>query len=99
LPVQGKEPPQRRLGFSNLNMSDKNSLRFGERDMTRQWFAPVLAAACLASPSWAAEAYREAAGRLADGTPVEAITLSNASGVSARILTHCATSQALARAD
>src|SRR5690606_25690568 len=80
-------------------MSDKNSLRFGERDMTRQWFAPVLAAACLASPSWAAEAYREAAGRLADGTPVEAITLSNASGVSARILTYGATLQSLVAPD
>lgn len=67
--------------------------------MTRQWFAPVLAAACLASPSWAAEAYREAAGRLADGTPVEAITLSNANGVSARILTYGATLQSLVAPD
>lgn len=43
----------------------------------------------------AAEAKREAAGRLKDGTAVEAITLSNANGVSARILTYGATLQSL----
>ncbi|TVV74112.1 galactose mutarotase [Sphingomonas solaris] len=40
-------------------------------------------------------ARREAAGRLADGTPVEAVTLSNRHGLSARILTYGATLQAL----
>lgn len=43
----------------------------------------------------AAEAERHAAGELADGTPIEAITLSNAQGVSARILTYGATLQSL----
>src|SRR5690606_19328170 len=43
--------------------------------------------------------HREAAGQLADGTPVEAIILSNASGVSARILTYGATLQSLVAPD
>jgi aldose 1-epimerase len=43
----------------------------------------------------AAQAAREPAGRLADGTAVEAVTLSNGSGVSARILTYGATLQSL----
>ncbi|WP_432788084.1 aldose epimerase family protein [Novosphingobium rhizosphaerae] len=42
---------------------------------------------------------REAAGKLADGTPIEAVTLTNASGVSARILTYGATLQALIAPD
>ena len=55
--------------------------------------------AMAASPACAAEAHREAAGRLTDGTPVEAITLSNANGVSARILTYGATLQSLVAPD
>ena len=43
----------------------------------------------------AAEAARSAAGVTAEGTPIEAITLSNANGVSARILTYGATLQSL----
>lgn len=43
----------------------------------------------------AATAERGAAGKLKDGTAVEAITLSNAKGVSARILTYGATLQSL----
>lgn len=59
----------------------------------------LVAGALLASPACAADAHREAAGQLADGTPVEAIILSNASGVSARILTYGATLQSLVAPD
>lgn len=47
----------------------------------------------------AAEARREAAGALKDGTAVEAITLSNDRGVSARILTYGATLQSMSGPD
>ncbi len=47
----------------------------------------------------AADASRAPAGTLADGTVVEAITLSNAHGVSAKILTYGATLQALVAPD
>src|SRR5204863_425487 len=43
----------------------------------------------------AAEAKRETAGKLADGTIVEAVTLSNARGISARIISFGATLQQL----
>ena len=59
----------------------------------------MLAVGALASPACAADAHREAAGRLADGAAVEAITLSNARGVSARILTYGATLQSLVAPD
>lgn len=59
----------------------------------------AMAAVIAASPAFAAEAHREAAGRLADGSQVEAITLSNANGVSARILTYGATLQSLVAPD
>lgn len=52
-----------------------------------------------AEPAEAAEARREAAGTLADGTPVEAVVLSNANGVSARVLTYGATLQSLTAPD
>mgnify|MGYP000380355324 CR=1 FL=1 len=52
-----------------------------------------------AVPAVAADARREAAGSLADGTAVEAITLSNASGVSARVLTFGAALQAFTAPD
>ncbi|QJU57737.1 galactose mutarotase [Sphingomonas sp. AP4-R1] len=48
-----------------------------------------------AAPAMAADIHRESAGTLKDGTPIEAITLSNGKGVSARILTYGATLQAL----
>lgn len=59
-----------------------------------------LAVACAAgisvtSPALAAEAKRAPAGTLADGTPIEAVTLSNDHGISARILTYGATLQQL----
>ncbi len=47
----------------------------------------------------AADAKRSAAGTLKDGTSVEAITLSNARGVSARILAYGATLQSLSAPD
>ncbi|WP_264593232.1 aldose epimerase family protein [Sphingobium sp. B1D7B] len=43
----------------------------------------------------AAEAHRAAAGALADGTAIEAITLKNAQGVEAKIITYGATLQSL----
>lgn len=57
----------------------------------------MTAAIGLGHPANAAEpgAVREAAGSLSGGEPVEAITLSNGQGVSARILTYGATLQAL----
>jgi aldose 1-epimerase len=47
----------------------------------------------------ASEAARAPAGKLANGTPIEAVTLSNAHGVSARILTFGATLQTLVAPD
>ena len=59
------------------------------------WKIAAVSAILLSSPAWAAEARRETAGKLKDGTPVEAVTLSNSKGVSARILTYGATLQTL----
>ena len=53
------------------------------------------ALACLPAAALAGEAERAAAGTLADGRAVEAITLTNSSGVSATILTYGATLQSL----
>lgn len=52
-----------------------------------------------ASPVIAAEAHRADFGKLADGTGIEAVELSNASGVSARIITLGAAIQALSVPD
>lgn len=52
-----------------------------------------------AAPAQAAKAERSDAGTLKDGTKVEAITLANGSGISARILTYGATLQALVAPD
>src|SRR5690606_10350577 len=71
----------------------------GEETMTGSALGMILAASALASPAWAADAHREAAGQLSDGTAVDAITLSNARGVSARILTYGATLQTLVAPD
>lgn len=54
-----------------------------------------LALLALASAAQAGEARRENAGRLADGTAIEAIVLSNSHGVTARVLTYGATLQSL----
>ena len=59
----------------------------------------IVGAAILVSPAHAADARREAAGSLPDGTAVEAVTLSNANGVSARILSYGATLQSLTAPD
>ena len=59
------------------------------------WKMAAVSAILLASPALAADARRETAGKLKDGTPVEAVTLSNKKGVSARILTYGATLQTL----
>jgi len=48
---------------------------------------------------WAATAQRAPFGRLPDGTAIEAVTLTNAHGVSARIITYGATLQALIAPD
>ncbi|MDO6412838.1 aldose epimerase family protein [Sphingomonas sp. BIUV-7] len=53
----------------------------------------------MAAPATAAEVHREAAGTLKDGTAIEAVTLSNGKGVSARILSYGATLQALKSPD
>jgi aldose 1-epimerase len=59
----------------------------------------IAATAVAASGAHAADSKRVAAGTLQDGTAVEAITLSNAAGVSARILTYGATLQSLIAPD
>lgn len=65
---------------------------------------PMLYAAALltlasAGPALAAEAVRAPAGKLSDGTPVEAVTLRNAGGIEARIITLGATLQSLIAPD
>ena len=60
-------------------------------------FSALLALA--GSPGLGAEAERGLAGQLADGTAVEAVTLSNENGVSATILTYGATLQAFPAPD
>jgi len=64
----------------------------------RRFGKAALATTALAALTWAgaaqaADAKRENAGKLKDGTMVEAVTLSNAHGVSARILSYGATLQ------
>jgi len=59
----------------------------------------AMAAAMVTGVARAADARRESAGNLADGTAVEAVTLSNAKGVSARIITLGATLQTLEMPD
>lgn len=61
--------------------------------------AVAVAAALAASGAQAAEARREAFGALADGTPVEAVVLTNAAGVSARIISLGAILQSLVTPD
>jgi aldose 1-epimerase len=61
----------------------------------------LTAAALILQPLavWAANAQRAPFGKLPDGTPIEAVTLSNAHGVSARIITYGATLQSLVAPD
>jgi aldose 1-epimerase len=59
----------------------------------------MVLAGTIAGSADAATARREAFGTLPDGTPVEAVTLTGANGVSARIMTLGATLQALSAPD
>jgi len=59
--------------------------------------AAILGAA--ATPASAATAERSQAGRLADGTAVEAVTLRNSRGIEARVITYGATLQSLIAPD
>ncbi len=62
----------------------------------------IVAPLCLAvpgAPALAADAVRSEAGRLADGTAIEAVTLKNAGGVEARVITYGATLQSLVAPD
>ncbi|MFD1786324.1 aldose epimerase family protein [Sphingomonas floccifaciens] len=63
--------------------------------MRAGWGIVAMAAMMAASPVMAATAKRAAFGTLADGTVVEAVTLTGANGVSARIITYGATLQSL----
>ena len=65
------------------------------RTSSSYYFACLMAS----TSAWAGEASRAPAGQLPDGTAVEAITLSNDHGVSARILTYGATLQSLTGPD
>ena len=59
----------------------------------------MVAALGVATPAAAADAVREQAGSLADGTPIEAVTLKNAHGIEARVITYGATLQSLKAPD
>ncbi len=65
----------------------------------KRWALATAAVVLTMGSAHAADAKREAAGRLKDGTAIEAIVLSNAKGVSARILTYGATLQSLIAPD
>lgn len=69
--------------------------------MKQVWAGAVaLGLGAMASvPALAADAHRESAGTLQDGTPIEAVVLSNRAGVSARVLTYGATLQSLSAPD
>src|SRR5688572_20462496 len=53
----------------------------------------------VAAPAVAADAVRDQVGLLADGTPIEEVTLSNTRGVEARVITYGATLQSLVAPD
>src|SRR5690606_17558509 len=80
-------------------LTKRNRINRGAVDMRGRLLGMLVAGVLYAGPAHAAEAHREVAGNLADGTAVEAITLSNANGVSARILTYGATLQSLVAPD
>lgn len=66
---------------------------------TGVWISLTLCSCFFASAGFAAEASRSAFGTLPDGNAVEVITLSNAKGVKARILTYGAILQSLSAPD
>ena len=55
----------------------------------------ALAFAALATPALGAQAQKETFGKLPDGTPVQAVTLSNAHGMKVRVLAWGAAMQEL----
>jgi aldose 1-epimerase len=71
----------------------------GALGMTVAGLMTMAVAGTAAAPANAATATREAAGTLADGTQVEAVTLTARNGVSARILSYGATLQRLSAPD
>ena len=67
--------------------------------LSRRGFLTGTALMLLPGMLWASTAQRAPFGTLADGTPIEAVTLTNSHGVSARIMTYGATLQALIAPD
>src|SRR3982750_3098173 len=65
----------------------------------RRGLVVMVASGLAAGSADAAKVQREPFGNLPDGTPVEAVTLTGANGVSARIMTLGATLQALSAPD
>jgi aldose 1-epimerase len=59
----------------------------------------MIAALGIAAPATAADAVREQAGQAADGSAIEAVTLTNARGIEARVITYGATLQSLVAPD
>jgi aldose 1-epimerase len=59
----------------------------------------LVAALSVATPAVAADAVRDQVGLLADGTAIEEVTLSNARGIEARVITYGATLQSLVAPD
>jgi aldose 1-epimerase len=59
----------------------------------------LVAALSVATPAVAADAVRDQVGLLADGTSIEEVTLSNARGIEARVITYGATLQSLVAPD
>jgi aldose 1-epimerase len=59
----------------------------------------LVASLSVATPAVAADAVRDQVGLLADGTSIEEVTLSNARGIEARVITYGATLQSLVAPD
>jgi aldose 1-epimerase len=69
------------------------------RDVVIKALLLVAAFGVATTPALAADATRAPAGQLADGTAVEVVTLKNAAGVEARVITYGATLQSLIAPD
>jgi aldose 1-epimerase len=91
----------RRANGVNAGFGGRNSGRGDAVRLAKMMGLGVLAmvSAGVSAGAGAATAARDAAGALRDGSHIEAITLSNAQGVSARILTYGATLQSLIAPD
>jgi aldose 1-epimerase len=72
-----------------------------QRKEDRQWVVAMIATVSASLPfiAWGASADRAPFGKLSDGTVIEAVTLRNSHGVSARIITYGATLQSLEAPD